>query len=272
MTNYREISCKSILNKSGITGIDFALNPYIGCEHSCVYCYAVFMKRFTTHPEEWGEFVDIKINAPQILKMQLERLKSKSFISIGTVCDAYQPIEKKYQITRKILEILKYYHHYVSILTKSNLILRDIDLLRKIKEIEVGFTIATINLKVKKIFEPNSPSVQERFSAIKTLTENDIKTWVFVAPILPYIADSTDEIAELINLAQRCGAKSITFDSLNPYPKVRYNVIKMIKKNFPEHLDDYHNYYRKKTYYERQIRAAILNIASSFDIQIDFAF
>ncbi|MGB9720181.1 MAG: SPL family radical SAM protein [bacterium] len=269
---YQEINCKSILNRSGIPGIDFALNPYTGCEHKCAYCYAVFMKRFTNHTEEWGEFVDIKINAPEILQKQLKQLKSKSHISIGTVCDAYQPIEKKYQITRKCLEILRYFQHSVSILTKSSLILRDADLLTRIKDIEVGFTISIINPEIKDLFEPNSSSVQERFKALKTLSQSRIKTWVFVAPMLPFISDSDTEILELIQSANNSGAQNITFDSLNPYPKVWSNVIKIVKEKFAEHLKGYAYYCRNKTQYEGKIKQKILNISKSSNIKIDFAF
>ncbi len=272
MITYREITCKSILNKSGIPGIDFALNPYTGCEHKCAYCYAVFMKRFTEHNEEWGEFVDIKINAPEVLQRQLRQLKAKSHISIGTVCDAYQPVEERYQITKKCLEVLRYFQHSVSILTKSSLILRDLDLLMKIKEIEVGFTITTLNSDIKNLFEPNSSPVSERLRALKKLSENKISTWVFIAPILPYITDSNEEIKRLIKSAEESGAQNITFDSLNPYPKVWHNVLRIVRERFPEKIKNYEFYYRNKILYEKTIKDRILNIGKYFRIKIDFAF
>ncbi len=272
MVKYQEVYCKSILNKSGIPGIDFALNPYTGCEHSCAYCYAVFMKRFTNHPEEWGRFVDIKVNTPDVLHRQLKSLKSKSHISIGTVCDAYQSIEVKYQLTRKCLEILKYYNHSVSILTKSPLICRDMDILLKMKEIEVGFTIVALDTMVKELFEPNSPPVCERLSALKNLSEKGISTWVFVAPILPFISDSEEKIAELIKSAQDSGARNITFDTLNPYPRVWHSVLQIIKDKFPEHLKDYTYYYHNKPQYEKNIKETILNVGRCYDIIVDFAF
>ncbi len=272
MATYREITCKSILNKSGIPGIDFALNPYTGCEHKCVYCYAVFIKRFTNHNEEWGEFVDIKTNAPEILQKQLKQLKTKSHISIGTVCDAYQPAEERYEITRKCLEVLRYFQHPVSILTKSSLVLRDLNLLLKIKAMEVGFTLATINSETKNLFEPNSSPIEERLSALQKLSQNGIYTWVFVAPILPYISDSDEEIECLIRTAEESGAQNITFDSLNPYPKVWHNVMTKVRERFPEKLKNYEFYYRNKILYEKKSKDRILNIGKSFRIKIDFAF
>lgn len=272
MINCREISCKSILNKSGIPGIDFALNPYVGCEHKCAYCYAVFIKRFSNHSEEWGEFVDVKVNAPEILQRQLKSLKSKYHISIGTVCDAYQPIEAKFQMTRKCLEILRYFRHSISILTKSSLVLRDLDILSNIKELEIGFTVTTLNPNIKMLFEPCSSSVEDRLSVLKTLAQKGIYTWLFVAPIIPYISDTEEEIYGLLNAAEESGAQNITFDSLNPYPKVWHNTLEIIHKNFPDHIKDYHHYYSNKIHYEREIKERILRISESFHIKIDFAF
>ncbi|MGQ9701764.1 MAG: radical SAM protein [bacterium] len=272
MINCRKITCKSILNKSGIPGIDFALNPYVGCEHKCAYCYAIFMKRFTNHIEEWGEFVDIKVNAPEVLLEQLKMLSSKSHISIGTVCDAYQQVEEKYQITRKILGILRHFDHSVSILTKSSLVLRDLDILLKIKDLEIGFTITSLKPEIKNLFEPNSPSVQDRFSALKILAQNGIYTWVFVAPVLPYISDTDEELGAIIHSAQDSGAQNITFDSLNPYPKVWHNVLRIIKERFSEHLKGYAYYYRNRIHYERELKEKILGIGRPFHIKIDFAF
>ncbi len=272
MAVYREIYCRSILNKSGIPGIDFALNPYVGCEHKCVYCYAIFMKRFSNHVEDWGDFVDIKVNAPDVLHRQLKLRKSQSHISIGTVCDAYQPIEEKYQLTRKCLEILRYFQHSVSILTKSSLALRDIDILTKMKDIEIGFTVCTLHSGIKQMFEPNSSSVEQRFEALKKLSEKGIKTWVFVAPVLPFISDSDEELISLIKSAQGSGAQVITFDSFNPYPKVWRNVLKIIRANFPDKIRNYHDYYRDKIKYEKALKQRINKISSQFKITVDAVF
>lgn len=272
MVKYREIYCKSILNKSGIIGIDYALNPYIGCEHKCRYCYAIFMKRFTDHRESWGEFVDIKINAPDVLRDQIKKLQKKCHISFGTVCDPYQPVEFKYEITRDCLEMLRYFGHKISILTKSQLVVRDIDLIKKIKEIEIGFTITTLDKKIKEIFEPNSPPVLDRLDALKNISRHNIATWVFVAPILPYITDSSDALIELIKMVEDAGALSISFDTLNPYPNVWHNVFELIKKYFPELTAAYNYYYSNKTQYEKELKRKIIEIGKDFQIKIDFAF
>ncbi|MGA9347530.1 MAG: hypothetical protein WBW48_01835 [Anaerolineae bacterium] len=90
----KEIECKSILTKSGIEGVDYAINPYVGCSHGCVYCYATYMKRFTGHTEEWGTFVDVRVNAAEVLAKQMKRAK-RGNIASGTVTDPYQPLERK---------------------------------------------------------------------------------------------------------------------------------------------------------------------------------
>ncbi len=267
-----EIRCKSILNKSGIPGIDYALNPYVGCQHKCQYCYAVFMKRFTKHREPWGDFVDAKINASEVLRHQLKKIKQKSNISFGTVCDAYQPIEAKYELTRKCLEVLTYYKHSVSILTKSCLVFRDIEILKKLKDIEVGFTITTAHDDIRKVFEPNASSVENRFNALEILSQNGISTWVFVAPLLPYFSDSDTALAQIFESSQNAGAGQITFDSLNPYPVVWNKIINLIRKFFPAVLDRYNYYYQNKTSYEKQIKSRIDKVGRKFKIKFDFAF
>lgn len=252
----REISCRSILNRSGIPGIDYGINPYVGCGHKCQYCYAVFMKRFTGHTEPWGDFVDVKTNASDVLERQLRRLKSKSAISFGTVCDPYQPIEKKYTLTRQCLEKLVPYKHEVSILTKSDLVLRDLDILLRLHECEVGFTITSLDKKIKDIFEPGSPPVTRRFSALKKLANKGIQTWVFVAPIMPSLTDSEKDITSLFSRAVEAGADHIMFDTLNPYPKVWRNMRRIVKKHFPERLeflDYYHNNQKKYGHHLKQL-------------------
>lgn len=180
----KEVLAKSILSKSGIPGATYCINPYTGCSHACRYCYASFMKKFTGHTEPWGRFVDVKINAPQVLKRQLKRA-SKGSVMISSVTDAYQPVEGKYKLTRQCLEILLPYRFPVNILTKSPLVLRDMYLIRKFEDIEVGITITTDDEKIRKIFEPNAPPIEARIHALKILHKSGIRTYVFIGPLLP---------------------------------------------------------------------------------------
>jgi len=178
----REIKAKSILSKSQV--YDYALNPYVGCAHACVYCYAKFMKRFTGHSESWGNFVDVKINAPELLALEVKK-KKKGRVWVSGVCDPYQPLELKYMITGKCLSILADNGWPFTIQTKSPLVLRDIGILKKSKDAEVGFTITTADEKMRRLFEPGAPPVKKRIEALAKLHSEGIRTFAMIAPILP---------------------------------------------------------------------------------------
>jgi DNA repair photolyase len=191
----REVFSKTILSQTAIPGFDYCINPYVGCGHGCKYCYASFMKRYTGHKEPWGEFVDIKVNSPQLLRRQLRKAR-RGVVSLSTVTDPYQPIERKYQLTRKCLEALLDYQFSVNILTRSPLCLRDIDLFKQFKKIEVGLSITTHDENVKKIFEPHSPSIFSRIQTLRTLHQEGIGTYVFIGPLLPLNPKELVEVLE----------------------------------------------------------------------------
>jgi DNA repair photolyase len=179
----KEVKAKSILNKSKI--FDYCLNPYTGCQLNCRYCYArLFMRRYSGHSEAWGEFVDAKINAPVVLKKQLDKAK-KGTVWISSVCDPYQPLEAKYELTRRCLKELAKKQFPVNIQTKSKLVLRDLDLFQEFEEIEVGFTITTDDERVAKLFEPGATPIKERLRALERIHSSGIKTFAFVGPLLP---------------------------------------------------------------------------------------
>lgn len=179
---FKEIIAKSILSKSQV--YDYAVNPYRGCSHACRYCYAAFMRRFTGHQEPWGEFVDIKVNAPELLAKEISR-KPMGRVWVSGVCDPYQPVEKQYRLTRRCLEILLDNGWPVTIQTKSALVLRDIDLLQTSGDIEVGFSITTADEKIRQLFEPGASPISERIDALKVMHARKIRTFAMIAPILP---------------------------------------------------------------------------------------
>jgi DNA repair photolyase len=178
----REIEAKNILSKSQV--YEYALNPYVGCQHDCIYCYARFMKRFTGHRERWGEFVDVKINAPELLASEVKK-KMVGRVWISGVCDPYQPLEKRYMLTKRCLGILVENGWPFTIQTKSPLVLRDIGIVKRAKDAEVGFTITTADEKIRKIFEPVAPPIRKRIEALAKLRSEGIRTFAMVAPILP---------------------------------------------------------------------------------------
>jgi DNA repair photolyase len=142
------------------------------------------MRRYSGHVEPWGQFVDVKINAPELLKKQLERAKMGT-IWISSVCDPYQPLEAKYELTRKCLKELAAKQFPVNIQTKSKLVLRDVDLFQKFSEIEVGSTITTDDEKISRLFEPRASSISDRIQMLEKIHEKRIKTFAFIGPLLP---------------------------------------------------------------------------------------
>jgi DNA repair photolyase len=178
-----EVGVRSILNKSKV--FDYCLNPYTGCYFGCRYCYAsLFMRRYSGHTERWGEFVDIKIKAAEVLKNQLPRTRPGT-IWISSVCDAYQPAEVRYQLTRKCLVEISRFGFPVFIQTKSDLVVRDLDVLSSIKKGEIGFSLATDDDQIARLFEPRAPSINRRIKALEKIKSRGLQTFAFIGPILP---------------------------------------------------------------------------------------
>jgi len=152
------------------------------------------MKRFTGHREPWGQFVDVKVNAPDLLRLEIKK-KKPGRVWISGVCDPYQPLEAKYQLTRQCLEILAQYNWPVSVQTRSPLVLRDMDILRKGKDFEVGLSITTFDDSIRKLFEPNAPPIKERVGALDEIHRAGIRTYAMIAPILPGVEGLAEILA-----------------------------------------------------------------------------
>lgn len=248
----REIKAKSIIVKSGLPEGDFVINPYIGCIHGCRFCYARFMKRFTGHTEPWGEFVDVKINAPDLIPKDTEKYKGK-WITIGSVTDPYQALERKYKITRQILEKLIPLKPKLDIMTRSDLVLRDIDLLKKFEHCIVAFSLSTLDNKMRERLEPLAPSVDRRVEALKKLHEAGIKTTLFISPIFPKLTNCRKLVNETKDFVDE-----YWFENLNLYPSIKGNIYEFLKKNSPELMGEYEKIYAKNSEYweeeEKMIR------------------
>jgi DNA repair photolyase len=204
---------RSILSRTNIPGIDYCLNPYVGCSHACRYCYATYMRKYSGHDEPWGTFVDVKVNAVELLKKALRRDHHGEVI-LSSVTDPYQPAEASWRITRGCLELLSKSRLKVCILTKSDLVTRDTDILKGMEAVEAGLTITTDNERTKCIFESNSSSISARVKALEVLASQSIPTYVFVGPILPM---NPARLADLIGpLAGR-----VLVDRMNYAWKVR---------------------------------------------------
>lgn len=188
----RETQSKTILSKSEV--YPYTINPYVGCQHQCTYCYARFMRRFSGHREPWGEFVDVKINAPDLLRNTIKR-KKPGRVWISGVCDPYQPLEVKYALTQRCLEILVENSWPVVIQTRSPLVLRDMDIIKKGEDMEVGLTITTADDRIRSLFEPKAPPIEERISTLGELHRAGIRTYVMIAPMLPGVEGIAEQLA-----------------------------------------------------------------------------
>lgn len=176
----REIEVKDVITKSNLPVCDYSLNPYVGCEHGCKYCYACFMKRFTGHEEPWGAFIDVKFWKPI---SHPEKYAGKE-IFIGSVTDPYQPCEEKYGRTRAVLEQLKDSGAKLSIATKSDLALRDLDLIKTFPDARVSWSVNTLDENFHSDMD-NAVSIERRLAAMKAFHDAGVRTTCFILPHLP---------------------------------------------------------------------------------------
>ncbi len=247
----QEIEAKSIISKCGLRHSQFVINPYIGCMHGCIYCYAQFMKRFTNHHEAWGEFLDVKINAPDLIPRNTTKYKSQSIL-VSSVTDPYQPIERKYQLTRRILQNLIPLQPKLRILTKSALIQRDIDLLTQFAGIAAGMSLSVLNDEIRKQVEPFSSSVERRIASLKALNDAGIHTFLFVSPILFGFADWKEIVRESIDFVDE-----FWFENLNPYPTTWSSLRTWLRAVHPHLLKRSETAYSQKNSYWKQVERDI---------------
>ncbi len=229
----RETNVKNIITMSDLPVCDFSVNPYTGCEHACKYCYACFMKRFTNHAEEWGEFVDVKhwdrIKNPQ------KYAGKKLFI--GSVTDPYQPAEEKYRGTRNLLEQLQGSGAIIYVSTKSDLILRDLDLIKTFPNAKVSLSINTLDEKFRADMD-NGATIERRLAAMKAFHDAGVRTTCFISPIFPVITDAKEIIARAKN-----DCNLVWLENLNLRGSFKSAVMSYIETEYPELLPLYREIY-----------------------------
>lgn len=238
----KEKQVKSVITKTDIPVCDYAVNPYIGCTHSCKYCYASFMKRFANHPEPWGEFLDIKF-WPEIKNPG--KYAGKEFF-FGTVTDPYNPQEEEYKRTRSLLEQLKGSGVKITIQTKSDLVLRDLDLIKDYPDIRVGFSINTLDEGFRADMD-NAVSIERRLAAMKTLHDERIRTTTFISPIFPGLTEVADIIERVKGQCQL-----VWLENLNLRGSYKAVILDYIRSNYPDLLPVYDEIYNKgnRSYWE----------------------
>ena len=231
----KEVVVKDLVTKSNLPASDYVINPYVGCPHGCRYCYACFMKRFTNHSEPWGSFIDIKRCDKPISK---KKLQGKS-VFLSSVTDCYNPFEEKYENTRKILEQLISIDCELNISTKSQLILRDIDLLKQCKNLKVSVSVNTLDEQFKSDMDRAS-SIGKRLETIETLHENGIYTVLFMSPIFPGITDYKEIIVKTHRFVDE-----YWFENLNLRGSYKQDILSYIKNAYPQLVELYDEIYVK---------------------------
>ena len=254
----REIVTRSYIHPSKLPGYDYVINPYVGCPHRCIYCYAEFMKRFSGHDDPWGTFTDVKIRSTAVRPIPLQGAS----IFLSSVTDCYNPLEEKYRLTRKLLEQLRYSGARLTILTKSALVTRDIDILKTIPDITVGLSMNTELDSFRREIEPEAASVLERLDTLKTLHKNGIKTWLHMAPIFPVLTDW-----KALLEAARPYVDSFSFENLKLRGAGLPRVMLYITQKHRELKPLYQQIYEEKDMtYWRNLRREILAFCNQYKL------
>ena len=253
MTKFIEIEAKSILQKQKFRDNWFwnryGINPYRGCQFACNYCDAI-TEKYLVH-ESYADFsriIYVKKNAPEVLEKEVKKVKP-DVVAMSGVTDPYQPAEKKYELTRKILMILAEQGFPVHIITKSDLVLRDIDLLREIARetwCSVSLTIITFNKELLPYLEPFAPSPERRLEAVDKLNEEGIQAGVDFTPIVPYLLDNEENIEDVIKRASESAEYILIGAAMTLRSNQRIRFFDLLKTNFPELVKKYKNLYGEK--------------------------
>ncbi|MCD6364239.1 MAG: radical SAM protein [Planctomycetes bacterium] len=255
----REVTCKSLLNRSGID--DYSFNCYTGCAHGCVYCYARFMQRFHPHDEPWGKFVDVKINAPRVLARQLRRLRPGSVFTCSA-CDGWQGVERHYGLTRRCCEMLLEAGFSLRVLTKSDLVLRDLDVFTG-RDVRLGVTITTGDEALARLWEPAASSVAARLGVLRQAKAAGLKTTVMFGPLLPGLSDTIEALGRLFAMAAGAEVDKIWTDALNPRPRVWPAVQEFLRTHRPDLLDFYRRVLFDSAFRERYMDELDVRIAQA---------
>jgi DNA repair photolyase len=256
---YLKKDCKSVLGDTGILNTRFwtrhCFDPYDNCEFNCVYCNKATKRRQNSRNKSFPVYV--KTNSVNLLTKELDRLKKKGIVSMGLLMDPYQPAEKKYHLTRRILKVLKDYDCPFAIGTKSDLILRDLDLIAEASKRPgccVSLSITTLDEDLAKLLEPNAPSPKRRLEVVKELSNAGVTTGIWLSPIIPYITDSDENISSVIKGAVKNGAEFVLGGVLDMRNPVGFKLF--LEEHFPRLIPKYDRLYKWRdkslTYYPNE--------------------
>lgn len=236
METIKEINVRSVMTKSALPVGGYSVNPYVGCPHACKYCYASFMKRFTGHTEPWGTFLDVKNWKPISNPNKYDRQR----IVIGSVTDGYNPYEEEFLRTRRLLEELRGSNAEIMVCTKSDLVLRDLDLLKQFRKVTVSWSVNTLDEQFRTDMD-NAVNIERRLNAMKQIYKAGIRTVCFVSPIFPGITDIKAIIEQVKDYADL-----VWLENLNLRGQFKNEIMNYIREKYPALVPLYDEIYNKK--------------------------
>jgi DNA repair photolyase len=262
---YFTINTRSILNRCNVPRMPFSwtVNPYRGCEFACKYCYARYTHEFMElrDPLAFEQKIYVKQNVTAQLRRDMKRVKREEMIAIGTATDPYQPAERRYEVTRSILEEFENYEGYdIGIVTKSNLVVRDADVLRRIGEknkIHVNLTVTTLDYRLAHILEPRAPRPDLRLVAVRDLNNAGVPAGVICAPVLPGINDAVKDLDALVKAVKDHNGQYIYANPLFLKPCSASVFLPFLEKEFPHLVTKYRERYGEKAFVSEAYRKRI---------------
>lgn len=233
-----EYETKTAISKSNLPELDYAVNPYSGCQHRCIYCFAIDFTRIAEARDNWGEVVYVKRNLIEVLLRQIKGMK-RGITGISSITDAYQPAEARYGLTRRAAEILLEHGFRVTVQTKSPLAARDIDIFSRYRNtVDVGVTLTTVDREKALRIETQTPAPESRIRLLHKLHDGGIRTWIFIGPIIRGFNDSRTGLEKIFSVAEETNSRVI-YDFYSQYK----NSSAFMKNEFESYTEDprYHN-------------------------------
>jgi DNA repair photolyase len=274
---YREEPCRSALNRVKGMGFHWSLNPYMGCAHRCTFCYVRAFELRADRPSDdrYGRSIRVKVNVAEVLRRELARPSwSRETVAIGAATDPYQPAEGRYRLTRACLEALGDAANPFSLITRSPMIVRDLDVLVEAAgraEVGVVFSVPTLDEDVWRRTEPGTPPPHRRLEAVQRLVEAGIKAGVGMAPILPGISDRPEQLEQVVRAAREAGATSVWANLLYLRPGTREHFLEALARDWPEELERYDQLYGNRAYLPKKtgepVRALVAELRAKYGIR-----
>jgi len=271
---YEHAQVKKMLHYVNVWFLPFrwGVNTYRGCEHDCVYCNARYAHEYLGLPTgEFAHRIIVKDNAAEVLDKEFsrERWDNLLTVNLATVTDPYQPAERKFKITRGVLEVFLRYHNSLTLTTKSDLVLRDLDLLQKIGQtgfLNVVVTLPTLDEDVRKKIEPGASSVEERLKVIQEIHDTGITTGVAAIPLLPLISDNEKDVEKLVKTVAEVGADFVIADVLNFRGEARERFLEFLRDYDPRLIPEYGRLYQTK-YCQKEYAGAVRRRTDKFIVE-----